>query len=46
MSKVLLVLLGVVMVAAIGGAGYLAMVDPDVPRSRVEVALPGDRFAN
>lgn len=46
MSKILLVLLGVFVVAAIGGAGYLAMVDPSVPRTHVETVLPGDRFAN
>lgn len=46
MSKILLVLLGVVLVAAIGGAGYLAMVSPDLPRTHVETVLPGDRFAN
>lgn len=44
MSKILLSLAAVLVVAAVGGAIYLATFDPPVTRERVEQVLPNDRF--
>ncbi|MFA5121563.1 hypothetical protein [Zavarzinia sp.] len=44
MSKVLIILAGVVLTAVVGGAIYLATFDPPVTRERVEQVLPNDRF--
>ncbi len=44
MSKLILILGGVLLAALVGGAAYLATFDPPVQRERVEQVLPNDRF--
>jgi len=44
MGKVTLVLVLVVILAALGGASFLALWDFHVPRTQVEKVLPDARF--
>lgn len=44
MPKLIISLVGILLVALIGGAIYLATFNPPVERERVEQVLPNDRF--